>query len=325
MPVPQIHVPPARPEAVRALGESLPLSPLLPRPVHYVMAGGGSRGSVQWGLLQALSETDVRPHAIIGTSAGALSGVVLAEDPLSGMNRLSYVWAQLDSRFVVGESWWGSLSKARHIALAENTAVRETLESVVAARDFADLALPFAAVATDLASGSPAVIDSGPLIPALLASSAIPGLLPPVEVQGRLLVDGLASANLPAIQAVQRGAGSVVVLDTGGRHPGETSMAARRVISRLAVALSASQRRDQLCDAAAEIPVVLLPTPGNLGSTLDFSDTMSAASDAYAMARDFLADLVQRHDDLLPAGLYARSDTRGIDAAVREVLQAVDP
>ena len=69
----------------------LPLAPLLPRPVFYAMAGGGSHGAVQWGLLQALSETDLTPDGIVGTSAGALSGVIMAEDPPSGLNRLAYI------------------------------------------------------------------------------------------------------------------------------------------------------------------------------------------------------------------------------------------
>ncbi len=307
------------------MGAVLPLADLLPGPIHYAMAGGGSHGAVQWGLLQALAETDVAPDALIGTSAGALSGVVFAEDPACGMNRLAYLWAQLDTRFVVGESWWSSLANARQIALVEKSAVRDTLAETITAQLFEELELPFAAVATDLATGEASVIDSGPLIPALLASSAIPGLLPPVEIGGRLLVDGLASANLPAVQAVRRGAGTVVVLDTGGRDPGDPSTASRKVISRLAAALGHAQRRDQLHAAALDVPVILLPTPGDLGGTLDFSVTMSSARDAYVMARHFLVDLRATHDSVLEPGLYARPDSRGLSGLADGVLRPVAP
>lgn len=305
---PELIAPTARSRAQRRLGRLLPVADLLPRPVHYVLAGGGSHGAVQWGLLQALSETDLHPDALIGTSAGALSGVVVAEDPTSGLNRLAYVWSQLNSTFLFRDSWLGRLGNARQQALADNSAERATLQSILHAETFAELELPFAAVATDAATGAPVVLDSGPLLPALLASTAIPGLFPPVTIDGRVLFDGLASANLPAMPAVRAGAGSVVVLDTGGSAPTELRSNARGVIARLGQILSAAQRRDQLRDAAEQVPVVLLPTPGDLAGLLDFGDTMRSAAGAYRMAREFLLDLVGDHDGPLPPGLYAATD-----------------
>jgi NTE family protein len=325
MPSPSLYEPGARDPVIRAAGPYLPLLHRLPRPIHYAMAGGGSHGAVQWGLLQALSETDVAPDQIIGSSAGALSGVVFAEDPPSGLNRLAYVWAQLDTKYVIGENWITRLANARQIALVDNTTERSTLESLLTARRFDELALPFATVATDLATGLSTVLDSGELIPALLASSAIPGLLPPVTIDDRLLVDGLASANLPAVPAVQRGAGAVIVLDTGGRDLGEPSTSTRKVITRLSASLGQAQRRDQLRDAAAHVPVLLLPTPGDLGGTLDFRQTMQSAAGAYTMARAFLRDLATAGTGLLAPGLYARADARGIGTALDDVLTAVVP
>ena len=321
-PTPQLFEPGARTQEVQDLGRKLPLTHLLPKPIHYVMAGGGAHGAVQWGLLQALSETDVVPDEIIGSSAGALSGVVYAEDPPSGLNRLAYVWAQLDSKFIIGENWIGRLANARQINLVENNTEKATLASLLTARDFSQLGMPFATVATDLATGQVVVLDSGELIPALLASSAIPGLLPPVRINGRLLVDGLTSANLPAVPAVKRGAGTVIVLDTGGRDMGDPSASTRRVLTRLSAIVGLAQRRDQLRDASAHVPVLLLPTPGGLGGTLDFRQTMASAANAYGMARAFFADLT-RHDSPLGPGLYARPDARGIGDALVDVLRPV--
>ncbi len=320
---PELFAPAARPAAVRALGAVLPLADLLPRPVYYAMAGGGSHGAVQWGLLQALSETDLTPDALIGTSAGALSGVIYAEDPLSGLNRLAYIWGQLDAGHIMSENWWTRLTNARQIALLDNRTEYETLQDLLTATTFADLALPFSTVATDVATGQTVVIDSGPLIPALLASSAIPGALPPVEIDGRLLFDGLASANLPALPAVRRGAGSVVVLDTGGRDPGEVNATARRVMSRLSAILATAQRRDQLRDAAAEVPVVLLPTPGGLAGNLDFRHTMQSAATAYESSRAFLARLITEFDGPLAPGLYADPDHRGVGDALGDIIRPV--
>ncbi|MFN8126643.1 MAG: patatin-like phospholipase family protein [Candidatus Nanopelagicales bacterium] len=323
--MPELFAPPARPPDVRALGPRIPLAPLLPGPVHYAMAGGGSHGAVQWGLLQALSETDLTPDAVIGTSAGALSGVIYAEDPLSGLNRLAYIWGQLDTHFIVGENWLSRLANARQIALVGNGTERDTLESLLTAETFADLAVPFSAVATDVATGRAVVIDTGPLVPALLASSAIPGALPPVEIDGRMLFDGLASANLPAMPAVHRGAGAVVVLDTGGREPGDLTPTARRVVSRLAAILATAQRREQLRDAAAEVPVILLPTPGGLSGNLDFRHTMQSAATAYTRARLFLAALVRDHPGPLTPGLYCDPGQRGLGDDLRDVIRPVVP
>nr|MCH9814863.1 patatin-like phospholipase family protein [Actinomycetes bacterium] len=76
---PDIHVPPARPSGIQALG-ALELAHRLPKPIFFALAGGGSHGAVQWGSLQALAETDITPDALVGSSAGALTGSVIAED-----------------------------------------------------------------------------------------------------------------------------------------------------------------------------------------------------------------------------------------------------
>jgi predicted acylesterase/phospholipase RssA len=129
--------------------EPLVLAHRLPHPIAYVMAGGGAHGSVQWGLLQALGETDIAPDALIGTSAGSLTCSILGEDPLSALSRLAYVWSQLDIEILVGDSWMAMLSAAtkKSQSLAENTAEEATLESILVARDFSELKIPTAAVA----------------------------------------------------------------------------------------------------------------------------------------------------------------------------------
>ena len=67
----------------------------LPRPIGYVLGGGASLGAIQVGVLQALSEHDVAPDLVAGTSVGSLNGAALARDPTSGPNRLSHVWARM--------------------------------------------------------------------------------------------------------------------------------------------------------------------------------------------------------------------------------------
>ncbi len=322
---PPLNVPPPRSREIRALSR-LRLSRRMPGPVHFALAGGGAHGCVQWGLLQALSETDITPDALIGTSAGALTGAIFAEDPVAAVHRLAYVWSQLDMQSMVGDNWLGIVRSAtrRRSALAENAAMTSALRTILRARTFDDLDVPFAAVTTDLATGLAVAHDSGELIPALLASSAIPGMLPPVTINGRRYVDGLASANLPASLAVQRGAGCVVVLDTGSRAPTELSISATKVVGRVDAILGSAQRRAQLSAAARHVPVILLPTPTHLGGALDFRGTIETAAESYEMARGFLEDLAARNPrQHLKAGLYARPTSMVADPDILSVLKPV--
>jgi NTE family protein len=303
--IPPLHVPPARTAEVRELG-LLKLARRLPKPIHFALAGGGSHGAVQWGSLQAIAETDIQPDALIGTSAGALTGAVVAEDPGSGTNRLAYVWGQLASDNILGA---GSLtrqlfSNALQSALISDEAELKTFEHIYSARTFADLAIPFGAVATDLSTGRATVFDQGELIPALAASSAIPGVLPPVEINGRLYCDGLASANVPASLAVERGAGSVIVLPTGARDLGTISKSPTKMPSQVAAILNGNQRDWQLGEAAIHVPVLVLPTPSDLGSAMDFTESMTAAASAYESGREFFTELALAGRNRLKPGLY---------------------
>ena len=319
-----MDVPGPRSAEQRSAGDPIPIARLLPKPVVYVMAGGGSHGAVQWGALQALSQTDVEPDAIIGTSAGALTGSILAEDFASGVHRIAYVWGQLNMSFLVGDKWLTrGMTQVRAPGMLSNDTQEATLRSILRTGRIEDLEVPFAAVATDLATGRPHVFDRGPLIESLLASSAIPGVLTPVEVAGRTYVDGLASANLPAIQAMQRGAGSIVVLDTGARKPAEVGTSPARVIGRVAGIMASSQRRRQLREVARELPLLLLPTPHDLGGSLEFRDTMRAGSAGYSMALSYLADLALHRRRRLRSGLWARSDDPGVSEELRPMLREV--
>ncbi|MEZ5185068.1 MAG: patatin-like phospholipase family protein [Candidatus Nanopelagicales bacterium] len=319
-----MKVPGPRPPEQRKAGDPIPIARLLPKPVYFVMAGGGAHGAVQWGALQALSQTDIVPDAIIGTSAGALTGAILAEDFASGVHRIAYVWGQINMSYLVGDKWLTrGLSAVRSPGLISHDAQEQTLTSILHTTKIEDLEVDFAAVATDLATGRPHLFEHGPLIPALLASSAIPGVLPPVTIDDGVYIDGLASANLPAIPAVERGAGSIVVLDTGSRRVKEVDPAPTKVIARVAVIMAMSQRRRQLREVAQEVPVLLLPTPHDLAGTLEFGDTMRAAAVGYSSSRAFLADLALQRRRRLRRGLYARPDDHGLTPDLEPLLKAV--
>ncbi len=171
---------------------------------YLVLCGGGSRGAIEVGFAQALWEAGVRFDGILGSSVGALNGAFLA----AGGNpaELAGIWRNLQFRDVFRFNWRILLRGVRERAVFSLGRRLRRLLREFGARRFEDLSLPFAVVATDLATGEAVALDQGALEPALTASIALPGLLPPVHVDGRCLVDGSLSADLPIGEAVRRGA-----------------------------------------------------------------------------------------------------------------------
>lgn len=171
---------------------------------YLVLCGGGSRGAIEVGFLQALWDYGVRFDGILGSSVGALNGAFLAAggDP----SDLAAIWRRLRFHDCFRFNWRVLFRGTRERSLFTLGPALHSLIHRFGARRFDDLAVPFGVMATDLATGLAVLIDQGPLDPALRASVAIPGLLPPVRLDGRWLVDGSLSADLPLAPAVKRGA-----------------------------------------------------------------------------------------------------------------------
>ncbi len=268
----------------------------LPPPVAYVLGGGASLGAIQVGMLQALSEREAFPDLVAGTSVGSLNGAVLAADPKGAANRLSHTWARMtrEQLFPGGLVAQALLLQRVKTHLFPNSGLAAMIAEFVGPETtFADLTLPFAAVTTDVATARPHMVRDGPLLPALLASAAIPGIFPSVDLDGRQLYDGGLVANVPMRQAVTMGARSLVVLDCNfpGRLPGSTDTIADILLYTVMVAM----RAQAVLEApliAAEIPVVYLPGPApRLMSPLDFTHTAALIEAAYESARSFLDQL----------------------------------
>ncbi len=276
----------------------------LPRPIGYVLGGGGSLGAIQVGMLQALSEHDIGPDLVAGTSVGSLNGAVVAIDPKGAANRLSHTWARLESHDVFPGNLLVQAGALRHrkTHLFPNTGLAHFIaDSLGESTDFADLALPFAAVTTNIATARPHPIRQGPLLPALLASAAIPGIFPAVEFDGLHLYDGGLVANVPIRQAVDMGARSVVVLDCNfpGEMPYFPATLAESLMYSMMVMMRAQSMTETLL-AAATVPVLYLPGPAAQPvSTLDFRHTAALIETSYEAARPFLRDL-----EITGPGLY---------------------
>ena len=276
----------------------------LPRPVGYVLGGGGSLGAVQVGMLQALGEHDVAPDVVAGTSVGSLNGAVLALDPKSAANRLSHLWLRITRDQVFPGGLLAQVRSLQHAKthLFPSTGLAGVIADFLGAdATFADLTLPFVAMAMDIATARPHVMREGPLLPALLASAAIPGIFPPVQLGTLRLYDGGLVANVPMRQAVDLGARSLVVLDCNfpGRVPSPPGTMAEVLFYTAMVAMR-SQAVFEAPLVAADVPVIYLhgPEPHPV-SPLDFRQTGTLIEAAYEAARSFLTDL-----DVTGPGLY---------------------
>jgi NTE family protein len=268
----------------------------LPRPIGLVLGGGGSLGAVQVGMLQALMEHHFNPDVVIGTSVGSLNGAVIASDPTSAANRLSHAWVGITREQVFPG---GLLAQAHTLQrsknhLFPNTGLAQLVnEWLGATTTFEDLTLPFSAVTTDMATATPHVFDAGPVLPALLASAAIPGIFPPVIHEGRRLCDGGLVANVPLRQALAAGAQSIVVLDctfSGHLLPPPDSLA--EILLYTAMVSIRSQAILEAPLVGARVPVIYLPGPAACRcSPFNFNSTEALIEGAYEESRSFLRDL----------------------------------
>jgi NTE family protein len=184
----------------------------------FVLAGGGSLGAVQVGMLRALLAAGVAPDVVVGASAGAVNACYFAGDPTPrGVAELERIWRGLRRRDVFPVRWLqsglGALGMRSH--LVDPAPLRRLLAAHLPQADLGRTALPCHVVATDLLSGEEVALASGSAVEAVLASAAIPGVFPPVARDGRFLIDGAVANNTPVSTAIALGARRIVVLPTG--------------------------------------------------------------------------------------------------------------
>jgi NTE family protein len=158
------------------------------------------------------------------------------------------------------------------------------------------LAVPFTAVAMDLVTGAPALLDHGDLESALLASAAVPGILPPVDREGRTLVDGGVIAYVPVLAAQQAGAASMVVVSAGPESsPPRPTIPRRRasaIAARAGLLLLHHQVERDLHEVSKHIPTVVLPTGiESWPAPWDFGHSQRLISTASLAAGRFLDGL----------------------------------
>ena len=185
----------------------------------FVLSGGGSLGAVQVGMLYALAERGVRPDLLIGTSAGAVNAAYVAGHGTGrqALDDLAATWKRLRRQDVF------PFEPLRHLraltgsrdSLCANRNLRHLIDAHLRYRNLEDASIPLHIVATNLLSGEEVLLSSGDAASAVLASAAIPGVLPAVHRDGLTLVDGGVADNAALSQAVALGADEIYVLPAG--------------------------------------------------------------------------------------------------------------
>jgi len=277
------------------------VSPTRPRGPRtaFVLSGGGNQGVSQVGMLRALVERAIEPDVIIGTSVGALNGAVVATSPVPAqIDHLEDVWRGLTGdRVFPGGAWrraWNLVRRDDHII--SNEGVQSILSGTLIAETFGDLAVPLRVVAADLESGTEYVFGSGPLRPALLASTALPGIFPPVRLGEAVLVDGAVVNLVPISHALAGPVDRIFVLDVSDPMGDRPLRSPLDVVVR-AMAISRDQRFDlELQWVPDDVELVVLPPPADNRDFFDFSGGKDLIDEATKLAHRALDDHELRPD-----------------------------
>jgi NTE family protein len=266
----------------------------LPGPVTaFVLSGGGNQAVAQVGMLRALLERGITPDVVVGTSAGALNGAAIATSPtLEKVEQLEAVWLGVrgDDVFPGGlfSRAWSVLRRGDH--LSSNEGLQAVVAKAGLAEDFASLAAPLRVVTTDLDTGDEIVVVGGPVMPALLASAAIPGIFPAVELHGHRLVDGAVVNLVPISHALAGPVDRIFVLDVSNPLSNRTIRSPLDAAIR-AFAISRDQRFElELQWVPREVDLVILPAPIDDRELFDFSGGDALVNGAYDLAVHTLDD-----------------------------------
>ncbi|HEX3786990.1 MAG TPA: patatin-like phospholipase family protein [Pseudonocardiaceae bacterium] len=262
--------------------------------ISFVLAGGGALAATQVGMLRALLEAGVRPDLVVGTSAGAINGFCFAEHPNEdGVDRLTGLWGRMRRRdvFPVDPRFIAAGLVGLRDGLVSPVRLRAFLRRNVGAAGLRDTEVPMHIVVTDLASGRPAVLSDGPAVDALPATSALPGVFPPVLLNGRPLADGGITADTPVRQAEELGADVIYVLPAVG--PGTPTEVPHGALPVLLHAVSHLFGRAAAADIEAVHGVVhVLPAPAHEGANpFDFRHTGELIDEGYTATKAALVAL----------------------------------
>lgn len=270
----------------------------------FVLGGGGILGAAEVGMLGALLDAGITPDLVVGTSIGAVNGALLAADPTStAVRRLEELWLQAVAHGPLSRNLrdrMSALAATRARAAAHPGPLRRLLAENLTVELIEDLPVTFACVASSIERASEHWFTSGPILPAVLASAALPGIFPAVEIDGEHFMDGGLVNSIPLDRARKMGAQRVFVLQVGRieqplaapERPWEVAIVAFEVARRARFHAALVRSREL-------VEVHVLPT-GGLGpraterANFDLFDT-SRVGERIAAARRATAEYLVTH------------------------------
>ena len=244
------------------------------RKTAFVLSGGGSLGAVQVGMMRALLAAGVRPDFVVGASVGAINAAYFACLPdLDGVAKLERIWLGLRRADIFPIGIANLFGFFRHPgSLIDPAGLRRIVETNLPSVRIEETQIPLHIMATNQ-HGQSVRLSSGAAVEAILASTAIPGVFPPVEIGGEFLMDGAVAANTPVRLAMELGASRIIILPTG--YACALKEPPRTVIGKALHAITLMitwQLMHELQAIAGEMDVHLAPTLCPLAiSPFDFS------------------------------------------------------
>jgi NTE family protein len=252
-------------------------------------------------MLRALFEIEVKPDLVLGTSVGALNGAMVARDPTpSVIERLTDLWQDASTARAISDrplrTVRRALSSGTH--LYSSDFMQKRLVAEFADTTFEELPVRFQVCAANIERAAEHWFSSGPLVEAIMASAAVPGLLPPARVGGEHFLDGGIVNSIPLGRAVALGADRVFVLQVGRidrplkppRRPWEVARVSFEIARRHRFAR-------ELAEVPDEVEVHVLPARGtsprddSLLAHRDFSRVRNRIDASYEASRDYLTSL----------------------------------
>ncbi len=281
-----------------------------PKRTAFVLAGGGSRGAVQVGMLQELIARGIRADRVFGASVGAINGASYAGQPtMENAERMAAIWRAVKGTDIFPrgplDGPWAFLQKRQ--AVHSNAGLRAIIESGIDYENLEDATIPIEVVAASLTDGREHWIGHGPAVEAILASSAIPSIFPPVTIGGDLLVDGGVVNNVPISRALEAGCDRIYVLLCGPLHfhPPPPRRPLEAQLTAFFVAIHARFVRE-LALLPPGVEVVVFSGGGEpSGQYRDFSGTAALIEEGRAEVADVLDRYAGTSQDLATATIPA--------------------
>lgn len=262
----------------------------------FVLSGGASLGAVQVGMLRALYERGIAPDVVVGTSVGAINGAFVASRPatLETTDELAEIWRSVRRGQVFPlrplGGLLGFLGSRDH--LVPQSGLRDLVERHLDESRLERMPIPFHVVAVDVVTGEELLLSHGPVLEAVLASAAIPAVLPPVAWEDRDLMDGGVANNTPISHAVELGAREIYVLPTG--HACALERAPTSPLGMALHALSLLSHSRLIADIELHrdaAKLVVMPPPCPLAiQPIDFAHADELIARAYTDGKAFLDD-----------------------------------